>query len=348
MDAAVTGTLIRNYLLFFILPLWIMAGLVDYWLHRWTRIEATSGTKESLLHALQLGEAGIATVAGLFFDINSLILLIMTVAFIAHEASALWDSSYAIGRRYVGALEQHVHSFLELLPLMAVSFVTLLSWQQFLALFGMGGEPPRFEIRLKQNPLSSTYLFSLISAIAVFVIVPYAEEFWRCIRTKALRDKEHSEEKLRAVSGELQKRVNEQPAGTAPPQYGDGHRQRKAVITVLLVDDHAMVRQGLRSVMETFPNIEIVGEASNGNEAVKLVERRRPAVVLMDINMPKLNGIEATARIKTEYPHVAIIGLSVNAESANQEAMKKAGATMLLPKEAVVDELYNAILSVSS
>ena len=153
--------------------------------------------------------------------------------------------------------------------------------------------------------------------------------------TKALQDKEQSEEKLR--SEELQKRVDEQTAG-----------QRKAGITVLLVDDHAMVRQGLRSVMEAFPNIEIVGEASNGNEAVTLVERRRPAVVLMDINMPKLNGIEATARIKTEHPNVAIIGLSVNAESGNQEAMKKAGATMLLPKEAVVDELYNAILSVSS
>ena len=321
-----------------------MAGLVDYWLHRRTRIEATSGTKESLLHALQLGEAGIATVAGLFFDINSLILLIMIVAFLAHEASALWDSSYAIGRRYVGALEQHVHSFLELLPLMAVSFVTLLSWQQFLALFGMGEEPPRFEIRLKQHPLSSPYLFSLISAIAVLVIVPYAEEFWRCIRTKALRDKEQGEEKLRALSEELQKRENEPRAGTTPPEQ----RQRKAGITVLLVDDHAMVRQGLRSVMEAFPDIEIVGEASNGNEAVKLVERRRPAVVLMDINMPKLNGIEATARIKTEHPNVAIIGLSVNTEAGNQEAMKKAGATMLLPKEAVVDELYNAILSVSS
>jgi DNA-binding NarL/FixJ family response regulator len=94
------------------------------------------------------------------------------------------------------------------------------------------------------------------------------------------------------------------------------------------------------------PAVEIVGEASNGQEAVKLVERRRPAVVLMDINMPKLNGIEATAKIKHDYPHVSIIGLSVNAESHNQEAMRQAGAALLLPKEAVIEELHNAIHSV--
>jgi CheY-like chemotaxis protein len=165
---------------------------------------------------------------------------------------------------------------------------------------------------------------------------------------KGLRVKEQSEEKLRVLSGELEKRVNERTAATGAPQYGNLPPQRKARIPVLLVDDHVMVRQGLRSVMEAFPDIEIVGEASDGHEALKLVERRRPAVVLMDINMPKLNGIEATARIKTEYPHISIIGLSVNAESANQEAMRKAGATMLLTKEAVIDELYNAIKSVLS
>ena len=180
----------------------------------------------------------------------------------------------------------------------------------------------------------------LLSATAIGLFFSRRMSNISAVYTKALRDKEQSEAKCRAVSEELQKRVNEKTARTAPPQ--------KAGITVLLVDDHAMVRQGLRSVMEAFPNIEIVGEASNGNEAIKLVERSRPAVVLMDINMPKLNGIEATARIKTEHPNVAIIGLSVNTEAGNQEAMKKAGATMLLPKEAVVDELYNAILSVSS
>ena len=160
------------------------------------------------------------------------------------------------------------------------------------------------------------------------------------------RHKEQSEEQVRVLSEKLQKQQKEQTA--VPPLCGTHHAQQKAGIPVLLVDDHVMVRQGLRSVMEAFPNIEIVGEASNGNEALKLVEKRRPAVVLMDINMPKLNGIEATAKIKREHPDVAVIGLSVNAETANQEAMKKAGASMLLPKEGVVEELYNAIMTVST
>ena len=110
------ASLIRQYLLFFILPLWIAAGLTDYVLHRRTHIEDTSGTKESLLHALQLGEAGIPVLMGLLLDINALVLLMMLVALLVHEATALWDVHIAIHRRYVGVFEQHVHSFLELLP----------------------------------------------------------------------------------------------------------------------------------------------------------------------------------------------------------------------------------------
>lgn len=161
----------------------------------------------------------------------------------------------------------------------------------------------------------------------------------------ALRNKAQREEPLRLLSSTTT-RVN-QPVGEPPSDIGQ-QDPRNTGIPVLLVDDHAMVRQGLRSIMETFPNIEIIGEASNGSEALKLVKKRRPRVVLMDINMPKLNGIEATAQIKSEHPEVAVIGLSVNAESANQEAMKKAGATMLLPKEAVFSELYKAIVAVSA
>jgi CheY-like chemotaxis protein len=162
---------------------------------------------------------------------------------------------------------------------------------------------------------------------------------------RALRDKQHSDEQCRLLSARLEKRESGRIA--ARPVAGQ-HSHQRASIPVLLVDDHAMVRQGLRSVMEGFPNIDVIGEASNGDEALKLVEKRRPAVVLMDINMPKLNGIEATAKIKSEHPEVAVIGLSVNAESINQEAMKKAGASMLLAKEAVITELYNAILTVTN
>jgi hypothetical protein len=173
--------LIRQYLLFFILPLWITAGLADYMLHRRTHIEDTSGTKESLLHALQLGEAGIPVLMGLLLDINALVLLVMLVALLVHEATALWDVHFAIHRRYVGVFEQHVHSFMELLPFMGVSFVAILHSDQFLALFGTGTEPARFEFRSKSQPLSWVYLLVTFGAVGLLIVLPYGEELWRCI-----------------------------------------------------------------------------------------------------------------------------------------------------------------------
>jgi CheY-like chemotaxis protein len=112
---------------------------------------------------------------------------------------------------------------------------------------------------------------------------------------------------------------------------------------VVIADDHAMVRQGLRSVLEGFPDVNVVGEASNGQEAVDLTEQLKPSAVVMDINMPCMNGIEATAKIKTKHPGVVVIGMSVNASSDNHDAMRTAGASMLLTKEAAVDQLYGAI-----
>ncbi|HEX6725725.1 MAG TPA: PAS domain S-box protein, partial [Nitrospira sp.] len=87
--------------------------------------------------------------------------------------------------------------------------------------------------------------------------------------------------------------------------------QKKATIRVLLVDDHAMVRQGLRSVLDVYDDIQVVGEAQDGAEAVRLVGELQPQVVVMDINMPKMNGIEATTHIKTNRPETIVIGISV-------------------------------------
>jgi PAS domain S-box-containing protein len=112
---------------------------------------------------------------------------------------------------------------------------------------------------------------------------------------------------------------------------------------VVIADDHAIFRQGLRSLLEGFKDIEVIGEASNGQEVVEMANQLQPSAVVMDINMPLMTGIEATARIKTRYPDVVVIGLSVNATNENQEAMRTAGASLLLPKEAVVEELHGAI-----
>jgi signal transduction histidine kinase/ActR/RegA family two-component response regulator len=121
------------------------------------------------------------------------------------------------------------------------------------------------------------------------------------------------------------------------------HASRLNPMRVLLVDDHAMVRQGLRTLLDSYADMEVVGEAADGEAAVASAERLRPSVVVMDINMPGKSGIEATAEIKARNRDILVIGLSVNAAGENQAAMLRAGACMLLTKEAAVEELYGAI-----
>ena len=124
----------------------------------------------------------------------------------------------------------------------------------------------------------------------------------------------------------------------------NGHPvQAGAICRILLVDDHVMVRQGLKSLLDAYPDLQVVGEADNGQDAVDLAARLQPSIILMDINMPKMNGIEATTRIKTRWPQILVFGLSVNASEDNAGAMKQAGATRIMTKEAAVDELYGAI-----
>lgn len=144
-----------------------------------------------------------------------------------------------------------------------------------------------------------------------------------------------------SVSGPVEKGV---VASSSVGIVTEGHPlQAGAVCRILLVDDHVMVRQGLRSLLDAYPDIQVVGEADNGLDAIELAERLQPSIVLMDINMPKMNGIEAPARIKTRWPQIVVIGLSVNASEDNAGAMKQAGATLIMTKEAAVDELHGAI-----
>ena len=112
---------------------------------------------------------------------------------------------------------------------------------------------------------------------------------------------------------------------------------------MLLVDDHTLVRQSLGAMLDGHPDMAIVGEAANGEEAVRLAEELHPAIVVMDINMPKMDGIEATRRITNRHPDIAVIGLSVNAGGENQEAMSHAGAVRLMTKESAMEELSSAI-----
>ncbi|WP_447601217.1 response regulator [Nitrospira sp. Nam80] len=114
-------------------------------------------------------------------------------------------------------------------------------------------------------------------------------------------------------------------------------------VRVLLADDHAMVRQGLRSVLEGYHDLQVVGEAQDGMEAVELAHVLKPDVIVMDVNMPRLDGIQATSRVKREDPNTVVIGLSVNGAKQVEDAMHQAGASAFLTKEKVADQLYQAI-----
>ena len=114
-------------------------------------------------------------------------------------------------------------------------------------------------------------------------------------------------------------------------------------IRVLLVDDHTMFRQGLRTLLQSYPDIEVVDEASDGAEAVSKVSAVQPAVVVMDISMPRMDGVAATRHLKSQHSQVTVVGLSVTGQGYQVDAMLKAGAVKVLTKERAVDELYDCI-----
>ncbi len=172
----------RNVMMYFVLPVWLAAGFADYLCHRAADIEHTSGWRESVLHLLQFGEMAVPVLAALFLDINALVIAVMIVCFLLHEATALWDVSYASKTREVGPIEQHVHSFLEMLPLMGLLMIIALHWDQFVALFGLASG--RFDIALKQPPLPVGYVATMLAAVLLFEVLPYLEELLRGLRAR--------------------------------------------------------------------------------------------------------------------------------------------------------------------
>ncbi|RJP76511.1 MAG: DNA-binding response regulator [Desulfobacteraceae bacterium] len=117
-------------------------------------------------------------------------------------------------------------------------------------------------------------------------------------------------------------------------------------IQILLVDDHSITREGLYALLEKKPNFTVIKQAENGRAAVKLARQHKPDVIVMDINMPDLNGIDATRQILAELPDVKIIALSMYSDRSYVKGMLQAGASGYLLKNCAFDELAKAIETV--
>ncbi len=117
-------------------------------------------------------------------------------------------------------------------------------------------------------------------------------------------------------------------------------------LRILIVDDHALFRRGLQMVLKQEPDIDVVGEAGDGHEAVDKAQELMPDVILMDVRMPRRSGIEATQQIKDLLPHVKILMLTISDEEADLYDAIKAGASGYLLKEISIDEVADAIRSV--
>ena len=168
-----------------VIPLWIAAGLADWWCHRRTAIEHTSGLPENAFHWLLLAEGGVALLAVALLEVDGAVLLLVFAAFLAHEVSTFVELRYTVPLRAVLPGEQMVHSFMELLPLVILALLAVMRWDQVLAFFD-GGEPD-LSLRPKDAPWPIAYLVGAALAVLLLNVLPLLEESLRCARARARR-----------------------------------------------------------------------------------------------------------------------------------------------------------------
>jgi len=174
-------------LMYLALPLWIAAGLADWHFHRRTRIAVTSGLPENLLHWLMYAQVGVAMAVVVWFELNAAVLAVVTGVFLLHEVTVYADLQYSTLRRDVGPGEQMVHSFLELLPLLALALLALIAWPQALAAVRLGDDVPDWALRPREALLPLPYLAAALAATLVCNALPLAQETWSCIRARPPR-----------------------------------------------------------------------------------------------------------------------------------------------------------------
>lgn len=177
-----TKTLLVNLILFGLLPLWGISGLIDWFCHRASNIEHTSGLKESLIHTLMGIQLGVPIVLGLFFYVNVTVLLICLIAMLMHEVVAHWDVHYSSTVREITIWEVHVHNYMATIPLFLFMLLVVINWDMFLNLvtFNWAGHMAFQRIDVPHG--GSNYLKYYLIFMFITCVVPYFEENVRCLR----------------------------------------------------------------------------------------------------------------------------------------------------------------------
>ena len=155
----------------FVLPLWLLSGFADYVCHARTDIAHTSGAHESLLHLLQTVEIGLPLLAFLFFSVDALLLVLMLAGVVAHTASSWSDLRYATGLRCITPFEQYVHSFLNVLPWIALALVAVLHWPVVVALFDPAVDSD-WGLRVRRPGFDRAVLAAVLLGSAAFAVLP--------------------------------------------------------------------------------------------------------------------------------------------------------------------------------
>lgn len=177
-----TSDLLINAMLYVFLPLWGIAGFVDWCCHRATKIEVTSGIKESLMHSVMGIQVAIPILLCLLFRVNVLILILCIIAWICHEVVAHHDVRCAAPKREISIWEMHAHTYLGSLPLYMLISIVLINWPQFQLLinFEWAGN---MALELMETPHGTpSYLKYYLAFMCVVCVFPYIEENIRCFR----------------------------------------------------------------------------------------------------------------------------------------------------------------------
>lgn len=175
-----TDALLLGLLLYAVFPLWLVAGVADALCHRRSDLPHSSGIGESALHLFMLAQVGLGTLLILFCEITAPVLLVLALIVIAHTATTYWDLAYTLGRRRIGAFEQLVHGWLEVLPFIAFAILAVVHRPETRRLFEF--DTAQWTWRLRDPPLPPSLVASVIALSLVFAAMPAVLEFiqaWR-------------------------------------------------------------------------------------------------------------------------------------------------------------------------